>query len=139
MAEDGYLPRIFGRQLSTGAPWVSIVLCCAVWTLSLGLSFTKLIVLDVLLTGLAIMLEFASLVALRIREPKLPRPYRVPGGMVVAVGLGIFPLLLLILAIVRNKAEPVGPINALQLGGILIVLGILAYFAGDAARRRRVG
>lgn len=57
-----------------------------------------------LLTGFSILLEFAALVALRIREPELPRPYRVPGGLPVAIGLGVLPLALLILPVVRNEA-----------------------------------
>ena len=48
-----------------------------------GCSFSKLVMLDVLLTGLSILLEFASLVALRIREPlfaaALPRARRIGG------------------------------------------------------------
>jgi len=96
--------------------------------LCLGLSFVKLIVLDVLLTGLSLLLEFAALVALRIREPNLPRPYRVPGGLAGAIGVGVLPLVLLVLTAVRNKVEPVGPINALELGAILVAAGVPAYF-----------
>jgi amino acid transporter len=136
LAEDGFLPIILAKRLArTGAPWVAILACSGVWALSLGFSFTKLILLDVLLTGLSVLLEFASLVALRIREPKLPRPYRVPGGLGVAIGLGIPPLLLLILAAVRNYSEPVGPMNALEFGGILIAAGVVAYFLGDQTRK----
>ena len=51
------------------------------------MSFSKLLVLDVLLTGLSLMLEFAALVALRIRQPDLPRPFRIPGGTAVAVAM----------------------------------------------------
>jgi amino acid transporter len=138
MADDGLLPGALSRRHpKTGAPWVAILTCAAAWMLCLGLSFTKLIVLDVLLTGLSLLLEFAALVALRIREPDLPRPYRVPGGIAGAVGVGVLPLLLLVLAAVRNDAEPVGPINALQLGAILVAAGAPAYFLCDRFRRRR--
>jgi amino acid transporter len=129
LAEDGYLPKALAkRHPKTGAPWVAIVACAAAWALCLGFTFVKLIVLDVLLTGLSILLEFAALVALRIREPHLPRPYRVPGGLLGAVAIGAPPLALLVLTVLRNQAEPVGPINALQLGGLLIALGVGAYF-----------
>jgi len=129
MADDGLLPPVFSRRYSkTGAPWVAILACAAAWMLCLGLSFVKLIVLDVLLTGLSLLLEFAALVALRIREPNLPRPYRVPGGLAGAIGVGVLPLVLLVLTAVRNKVEPVGPINALELGAILVAAGVPAYF-----------
>jgi amino acid transporter len=128
LAEDGYLPKAFTRKNAAGAPWVSTVVCAVAWALCLTLSFVKLIVLDVLLTGLSILLQFAALAALRIREPQLPRPFRIPGGTLVAVGLGIPPLALLVLTALRNRIEPIGPINALELGGILIAAGAGLYF-----------
>ena len=128
MAEDGMLPSVLARRHPrSGAPWVSILLCATAWALCLQLSFVKLIMLDVLLTGLSILLEFVALVALRIREPNLPRPYKVPGGLVGAVAIGIPPLVLLIMAVFRNDAEPIGPLNALQLGALLIAAGVLLY------------
>jgi len=128
LAEDGYLPKVFTRKNAAGAPWVSTVVCAVAWALCLTLSFVKLIVLDVLLTGLSILLQFAALAALRIREPRLPRPFRIPGGTLAAVGLGIPPLVLLVMTALRNRIEPIGPINALELGGILIAAGAGLYF-----------
>ena len=137
LADDGYLPAIFARRHpKTGAPYVAIIACAFVWALALNLSFAKLVMLDVLLTGLSILVEFASLVALRIREPNLPRPYRVPGGLAGAIGIGVCPAVLLVLAVVRNKAEPVGPINALQFGGILIAFGVVSYFLSTRFRSK---
>ncbi|HKA01621.1 MAG TPA: APC family permease [Candidatus Solibacter sp.] len=137
LADDGYLPKVFARRNpKNGAPYVAIFGCAIVWALALNLSFAKLIMLDVMLTGASILLEFASLVALRIRAPELPRPYRVPGGLAGAIGIGIGPLVLLILAVVRNKAEPVGPINALQLGVLLILLGVVSYFVNTRFRSK---
>jgi amino acid transporter len=138
LAEDGFLPKVLARRYpKTGAPWVAILACSAAWALCLGFSFVKLVVLDVLLTGLSILLEFAALVALRVREPGLPRPYRVPGGLAGAIALGVLPLALLVLTVIRNQAEPVGPINALQFGGLLIAAGVLAYFVGERIHDHR--
>ena len=132
MADDGFLPRgLVKRTRTTNAPWVSILVCAGAWALCLGLNFSKLVMLDVLLTGLSILLEFAALVALRIREPELERPYRVPGGLSGAVAIGLPPLALLILAVVRNNAEPVGPINALQLGCLIVLAGVGCYFLAE--------
>jgi amino acid transporter len=138
MAEDGFLPHIFARRhKTTYAPWISILVCAGAWALCLGLNFSKLVMLDVLLSGLSILLEFAALVALRIREPDLHRPYRVPGGLLGTIALGLPPLALLVLAVIRNKAEPVGPINALQLGCLIVLAGAGCYF--PAERRRNTG
>ena len=131
MAQDGFLPKVFARTTRTGAPWVSALVCAVAWAAFLGLSFVKLIVLDVLLTGLSILLEFAALVALRIREPELPRPYRVPGGIAVAAGLGVFPCILLALTVIRNSAERIGPFSGLELGLVIVAAGVVAYFLGD--------
>ena len=76
----------------------------------------RLLILDVLLTGLSILLEFAALVALRIREPNLERPYRVPGGTLGAILIGLPPLALIVTALVRNSKESVGSTNELVIG-----------------------
>jgi amino acid transporter len=135
MAEDGLLPKVFARRHpGTGAPWVAIIACATAWALCLRFDFVKLIVLDVLLTGLSILLEFAALVVLRIREPGLERPYRVPGGLAGVIALGAAPLALLIVAVVRNHTESIGSISALQIAGVLIAAGVLAYFANERFR-----
>jgi amino acid transporter len=136
LAEDGFLPRILARRHPrTGAPWVAILCCATAWALCLGFSFTKLIVLDVLLTGLSILLEFAALVVLRLREPGLPRPFRIPGGTPRAVLLGIPPAALLALTVIRNRAETLGPMSALDLGAILIGLGVVIFFVRERLRK----
>ena len=88
MAEDGHLPKIFTRKLKDGAPWVAIIVLGIAWAASLGLSFDKLIMLDILLYGASLVLEFLALIVLRIREPQLARPFRVPGGMFGAIAVG---------------------------------------------------
>ena len=35
----------------------------------------------VMLYGSSLILEFVALTALRIREPEMPRPFRMPGGI----------------------------------------------------------
>ena len=82
MARDGFLPHVFARENRRGAPWVAIVVCALFWTCATGLGFERTVMLDVLLTGLSILLEFAALIALRIHEPDLPRPFRIAGGTI---------------------------------------------------------
>ena len=129
MAEDGYLPRIFARRESrTGAPWVAIVACAALWAICFPLGFEKSLLLDVMLTGLSILLEFCALVALRAREPGLARPFRVPGGMFGVVAIGVPPLALMIAALARNRTEAVGATNELVIGVVVIASGVAVYF-----------
>src|SRR5579864_371927 len=136
MAEDGYLPRIVTRQNSrTGAPWVAIVACAILWAVCYPLGFEKNLVIDVLLTGLSILLEFWALVALRIREPALPRPFPVPGGIPGTIFIGLPPLALMIVAVVRNRSEFVGDTNGLVIGLIIIAAGVLFYFLSRMLQR----
>jgi amino acid transporter len=129
MAEDGYLPRVFARRdVRTGAPWVAILACAILWATCFPLGFEKSLILDVLLTGLSIVLEFWALVALRVREPDLPRPFRVPGGIAGTVAIGIPPLALMIAAVARNRTELVGSTNELVIGIAVIAAGIALYF-----------
>jgi amino acid transporter len=133
MARDGHLPAIFTRKLKNGAPWFSILALGLAWGLSLGLKFDRLIMLDILLYGASLVLEFLALIWLRLREPDLPRPFRVPGGLVGAVLVGLAPTVLLGIALVRNRSEQVGlghwgSISTLSLGGILMALGVVYYF-----------
>ncbi len=136
MAEDGYLPKIFAlRHPKSGAPWVAIAACAAAWAGCMFLGFERLVILDVLLTGLSILLEFWALTALRIREPSLSRPYRVPGGTLGTVLLGIPPLALMIVAVVRNHSESMGSVSALTVGLSLVAAGPMLYFLSRLVNR----
>jgi len=138
MTEDGYLPKVFARRHpKTGAPWVAIVACAIAWAVCFPLGFERLVILDVLLTGLSILLEFWALVALRIREPQLPRPYRIPGGLAGAVAIGVPPLALMAAAAVRNHDEQMGSVNALVVGGVLIAVGPVLYWVSKFFGARR--
>ncbi len=138
MAQDGMLPRVFGKlHPRTRAPWVAIVVCATGWAFCLGLGFERLVTLDIMLYGLSLMLEFVALVFLRVLEPDLPRPFRVPGGTLGAVLVGVFPLLLLGFSIVRGQREQVLGMNGLVFGLLLIAGGFLVYWAKAAAQNGR--
>ena len=129
MAWDGMLPKVFGKTSKrTNAPWVAILVCAFCWALCLGLGFKRLVTLDIMLYGASLMLEFVTLVVLRIKEPGLKREFRVPGGLAGAVLAGVFPLLLLLLAVVESNHETVLGMNGLLFGAVIIFAGFLIYF-----------
>src|SRR5262249_52873664 len=106
---------------------------------SLGLSFDKLIMLDILLYGASLVLEFLALIALRIREPELARPFRVPGGLLGAILVGVGPTALLIVALVKNRGETLalgrlGSVSQLGFGLVLMAAGVLYYFVAGRAK-----
>jgi amino acid transporter len=137
MARDGMLPKFFCKMSArTQAPWVAILFCATCWALCLGLGFKRLVTLDIMLYGISLMLEFVTLVALRIREPELKRQFRVPGGLTGAITCGIFPLLLLSLAMVEGEHESVLGVNGLAFGLLIIVAGFVAYGTTGKLRKR---
>src|SRR6202007_2405757 len=111
------LPKVFGKTSKrTNAPWVAIIACATCWGLCLGLGFRRLITLDIMLYGASLMLEFVTLVALRIREPELKRDFRVPAGLAGAIMVGVFPFALLCLALVESEHEAILGMNGLVFG-----------------------
>jgi amino acid transporter len=136
MAQDGMLPAVFAKlQPKTRAPWVSIIVLATAWAMCLGLGFERLVTLDIMLYGMSLSLEFLALVALRIKEPSLRRPFRVPGGTVGAVLVGVFPILLLGFAMVHSEGERILGMSGLAFGALLIAGGFLAYWATAPLRR----
>jgi amino acid transporter len=139
MARDGMLPKVFAKTTRrTQTPWVAIVVCAACWACCLGLGFKKLVTLDIMLYGASLILEFVTLVALRIREPQLKREFKVPGGLAGAISCGVFPMALMTLAMVESEHETVLGINGLLFGAIMIVAGSVLYFATRPLRRSLV-
>jgi amino acid transporter len=130
MARDGMLPKLFAKTSKrTNAPWVAILVCATCWGLCLGLGFKRLVTLDIMLYGASLMLEFVTLVALRIREPELKREFRVPGGLTGAIMAGVFPLALLSLAMIESERETILGMNGLAFGILIIAAGFVSYLA----------
>jgi amino acid transporter len=132
MAQDRLLPSVFARRNSRGVPVFAVLGCAIVYVGCLGLGFDRLVLLDVILYGASLALEFVALIVLRLREPDLPRPFRVPGGIVVAVLLGVPPMVLLgFAAFEASHGGWLAPI----LCAALIVVGPCLYLV---VRRRAV-
>ncbi|MDQ2899951.1 MAG: APC family permease [Acidobacteriota bacterium] len=136
LAEYGYAPRLLLRKLPNGVPWVSLALCGIAWTAALGLNFDRLLMLDILLYGASLILEFVALAVLRVREPKLYRPFTVQGGWAGAVLIGIGPAALLILALIKNRDERIGPVSALFFGLMIMAGGVVFYFVAAWRKKR---
>ncbi len=135
MAEDGMLPKVFGKlHPKTRAPWVAIIGLATCWAMCLGLGFERLVTLDILLYGGSLGLEFLALIWLRFREPDLPRAFRVPGGTFGAIAVGIAPMMLLGFSVVRSESEQVWGMSSFAFGMILVGAGVVAYFINHALR-----
>jgi len=129
MAEDGLLPKMLTRRWPNGVPWVSVLVCSVGWALALGFTFERLISIDLVLYGAALLLEFLALIVLRIKEPKLHRPFRIPGGVWAAAAMAIGPVLLIGFALWAARGERVAGLPALVFAAIIAALGPLVYAA----------
>ena len=127
MAEDSLAPQAFTLRNRFGVPWVSVLFCAAIWALALNFSFERLISIDLVLYGASLLLEFVALAVLRHREPALPRPFRVPGGMAGAIAAGIGPALLIFFAMYAARNERVWGLNALLFAALVGVSGAVVY------------
>jgi amino acid transporter len=135
MAQDGLLPSVFGKMHSkTRTPWVAILVLAGCWALCLGIGFERLVTIDVLLYGMSLTLEFVALIVLRIKEPTLRRPFKVPGGMAGAILVGVCPALLLGFSIVHGESEQILGMNGLVFGLLLIGAGFVAYWVKSTFR-----
>ena len=119
LAKEGLLPRVFTRRTATGVPWASVLVLACAWGLAVRISFERLISIDLVLYGAALILEFLALVILRLREPALPRPFRVPGGLPGTILAGIGPTCLIIFAMVAARTERMAGIPALAFAALL--------------------
>jgi amino acid transporter len=134
LAADGLLPSLFAwRHPVTDVPAWGVVACALGYVACLGLGFERLVELDVLLYGASLVLEFVALGVLRVREPALARPFRVPGGLAGVILLSVPPVALVGLAFAASIRQAEGP-RSFVLGGCLLAAGPLLYLL---ARRTR--
>src|SRR5947208_5616722 len=135
MAQDGMLPKVFGKtSRRTNAPWLAILICAACWACGLGLGFKRLVTLDIMLYGASLSLEFVALAVLRFREPNLARPFKVPGGKFGAIAIGIPPVLLLAFSVIRSEHEQIWNMSSFTFGMLLIAAGVVAYLLNHALK-----
>jgi amino acid transporter len=142
LAKDGLLPRFLTRSTRARpnrapVPWASVLVCAAAWALALGLSFERLISIDLVLYGASLLLEFVALVVLRLKEPALVRPFRIPGGLTTAVLVGVGPALLIAFALFAARDQRVGPLPALAFAALVAALGPLAFCLARLASSRK--
>jgi amino acid transporter len=123
MANRGML----SRRLATlhpryATPSISILVNSLGLAVLIPFSFQDLIEVDMFLYAAALVLEFAALIWLRIKKPKMVRPYCIPFGIPGAIAISIPPILLCLLSIgLSNPAT-----KYISLGGI--ALGLLVYY-----------
>lgn len=135
LAEDGFLPKFFAWRTSRSVPWVSVLFCAGAWALALGMTFERLISIDLVLYGASLVLEFVTLVVLRIKEPALVRPFRIPGGLLGAIAVGVGPSILIGYALWAARDEKVLGMPALAFAAAVAFAGWVVFWLAKSARR----
>jgi amino acid transporter len=132
MAERGHLPRAFALvHPRFGTPHGSILIAAALHALLATGSFAFLIVVDVLLFVLSYVLIFVTAVVLRVKEPNLAHPFRIPvgtAGMAVLAGVPVIVALVFVFA---------SGIETLAWGAVAAATGPVAYLFVAERRRAR--
>ncbi|HXB12186.1 MAG TPA: APC family permease [Bacteroidia bacterium] len=107
MADDKLLPQVLCKlHPRFNTPYISIIICATVVSSMVVWTFTELIVIDVILYGAGLFLEFISLIALRIKEPNAPRPFKIPLPIFLLGILLLLPIAVYIIAITGVLSKP---------------------------------
>ncbi len=92
MAADGLLPVwLTAVDPTRQIPTRSLIVCSVIYALCTSIGFRKLVILDALLMSITALLLIASLAVLRLKNPLMPRPFKLPGGW-PGVFLAVFSL-----------------------------------------------
>lgn len=91
MADDELLPSWLCKLHSRfKTPYISIIASSAIVSILILFTFGDLVIMDIILYGAGLSLEFIALFALRVKEPDRRRPFRIPIGK---IGLGFLLIL----------------------------------------------
>lgn len=124
LARDGLMPRPLGvLHPRFRTPWAAIMISAVFYSALAAFPFKDLVVLTIWLYSLGLIVELAAFVWLRITEPSLPRPWRVPGGVAGAILITLPPGAMGMAAMLTA-----GWFNALA-GTVGALSGLIAYHA----------
>lgn len=126
MAERGMLPELFAKRSRYGTPLIGILFSASGVILLSWLSFEEIVAAENFLYCFGMLLEFIAFVVLRIKQPTVSRPYKIPLGTVGVILMCIPPTILIcvVLALASAKVMIVSLI-AVAIG--LVMHPALAY------------
>ena len=140
LSRDGYFPKSFAYESRRNKmPLVSIIGSSVIYALFCLSSFSNLVIFDVFLTNIGILLEVAALIALRVREPELERPYRIPGGWASLAAIAALLSGICVFAAYEEGWTPNGDGTDSVWYSLIIVAGsFLLFFPLELWRRSKV-
>lgn len=129
MARDGLLPAVVGRVAPNGAPWVSVVLVVlASFVLAATGSYESIVKIYAPWSIGAILMVCLSAIRLRVSEPDLPRPWKMPFFPWIAIGAALIQTALILVVVWDD------PLSGLASAAVAAA-PIPIYFALKARRK----
>jgi amino acid transporter len=114
MADDQLLPSwLCAQHRRFNTPYISIITSSAVVSVLILFTFSELVVMDIILYGAGLTLEFLSLLAFRRKEPLRPRPFRIPlnnTGLMVMILLPIGVYTVALSGVIRSSGKMAFPV-----------------------------
>jgi APA family basic amino acid/polyamine antiporter len=100
MSRDGLLPKGVSKVHPTfGTPYITTIITCVIVAIVAGLTQIQVVgEMTSIGTLFAFVVVCAAVIVLRVKRPDAPRPFRVPGGMVLPI-LGILSCAYLMLSL----------------------------------------
>ncbi len=109
MADDKLLPPVLGKlHKRFNSPYLSILLTATIVSFMTLWKFGELLVIDVILYGAGLSLEFISLIRLRIKEPDALRPFKIPLNTFFLCLMILLPMIVYSIAIIGVLSDPDG-------------------------------
>ena len=106
IAADGLFPKAISRVSKRfGTPVAAILLMAAVNCVLVVGPFQSLVVIEVMVFICAYIVIYVAAVRLRIKEPDLKRPFRVPGGTWGLIALVTPPILIVVFTLYVNAID----------------------------------
>lgn len=138
LSRDRWISPVLAKQTrKSRTPWVAVLVSSALYAVfSLG-SFANLVIVDVFLINTLLLLSLAALIALRIKEPNLHRPTRIPGGW-LGIGLVGGLMVAVILFTMSTQFVDFGGTEAVALFLGTLAVTVVGYFPARAYRRRKM-
>ncbi len=123
LAEDNLAPRVLVKcSKERGVPYIAVLSLGAFSLVVCMFPFAVIVVVDVMLFMTAYVLIFISACILRIKEPELERPFKIPVGTKVFIAMCVPPICIAFIALFISGTD-------YFVGGILALLsGPVAYF-----------
>uniref|UniRef100_A0A0D9Y0V3 Polyamine transporter PUT1 n=1 Tax=Leersia perrieri TaxID=77586 RepID=A0A0D9Y0V3_9ORYZ len=124
MAEMGMIPAIFAARSPHGTPTASILASATGVVILSFMSFQEIVEFLNFLYGIGMLAVFAAFVKLRIKDPDLPRPYRIPVGAAGAAAMCVPPVALIVTVMCLASARTIAVNAAVAVAGVALYYGV---------------